>query len=337
RRAPLDPGIAFAIRPMLRFAIVLLGLQVTLTEVLALGPGALALAVAVVAVTVPAAAWLGARMGVPQPLALLLGMGTGICGASAIVAANQVVRAKDEDVTYALAVITLCGTLGLVLLPLLAAPLGLDAQSYGLWAGASLHEVVQAVGAAAAGGPEAAQSGTVMKLARVMLLAPAIMALGWWVARQGAAGGTAKVQVPWFALGFLGLVLLGSTGLVPAVATEASRLLVPLLMAASVAALGLATDRPACCCWGCSGRQAGFSLLGRRGGLSPARRRGSRGRCSARCRSVPAAARRICCAGAAPSAARPRRSAGRGRCRAPHPAARWRHAPRPAAACWRVR
>ncbi|NKC32034.1 putative sulfate exporter family transporter [Roseomonas sp. BU-1] len=242
RRAPLDPGIAFAIRPMLRFAIVLLGLQVTLTEVLALGPGALALAVAVVAVTVPAAAWLGARMGVPQPLALLLGMGTGICGASAIVAANQVVRAKDEDVTYALAVITLCGTLGLVLLPLLAAPLGLDAQSYGLWAGASLHEVVQAVGAAAAGGPEAAQSGTVMKLARVMLLAPAIMALGWWVARQGAAGGTAKVQVPWFALGFLGLVLLGSTGLVPAVATEASRLLVPLLMAASVAALGLATD-----------------------------------------------------------------------------------------------
>jgi uncharacterized integral membrane protein (TIGR00698 family) len=243
KQALLDPGLSFAIRPMLRFAIVLLGLQVTLAEVLALGPGALALAVTVVAVTVPAAVWLGARMGVQPGLALLLGTGTGICGASAIVAANQVVRAKDEDVTYALAVITLCGSVGLVLLPMLAAPLGLDAPRYGIWAGAALHEVVQAVGAAAAGGPEAAQAGTVTKLARVMLLAPAIMALGWWVGRGATGkGGAAKVQVPWFALGFLGMVGLASTGLVPAPATEASRWLVPLLMAASVAALGLATD-----------------------------------------------------------------------------------------------
>jgi uncharacterized integral membrane protein (TIGR00698 family) len=243
RRTALDPGLSFAIRPMLRFAIVLLGLQVTLAEVLALGPGALALAVTVVGMTVPAAAWLGARMGVQPGLALLLGMGTGICGASAIVAANQVVRARDEDVTYALAVITLCGSAGLVLLPLLAGPLGLDAMSHGIWSGAALHEVVQAVGAAAAGGPEAAQAGTVTKLARVMLLAPAIMALGWWVARGAAARGvTARVQVPWFALGFLGMVGLASTGLVPPAAQAASRWLVPLLMAASVAALGLATD-----------------------------------------------------------------------------------------------
>lgn len=243
RQAALDAGISFSVRPLLRFAIVLLGLQVTATEVLALGPGALALAVTVVAVTVPAAIWLGRMLGVEPGLAALLGMGTGICGASAIVATNQVVRAKDEDVTYALAVITLCGTVGLVLMPLLAAPLGLDPLSYGLWAGASLHEVVQAVGAAAAGGAEAAQSGTVMKLARVMLLAPAIMALGWWVARGAAAGGgTAKVQVPWFAVWFLGMVALVSTGLVPRLAVDASRWLVPLMMAASVAALGLSTD-----------------------------------------------------------------------------------------------
>jgi uncharacterized integral membrane protein (TIGR00698 family) len=239
----LDPGLSFSIRPLLRFAIVLLGLQVTATEVLALGPGALALAVVVVGVTVPAAIWLGRLLGVQPGLAALLGMGTGICGASAIVATNQVVRAKDEDVTYALAVITLCGTVGLVVMPLLAGPFGLDSISYGLWAGASLHEVVQAVGAAAAGGPEAAQSGTVMKLARVMLLAPAIMALGWWVARGAAeGGGTAKVQVPWFAVWFLVMVAVVSTGLVPRIAIDASRFLVPLMMAASVAALGLSTD-----------------------------------------------------------------------------------------------
>ncbi len=198
---------------------------------------------ALVAATIPFAIWLGARMGVDPALATLLGVGTGICGASAIVAANQVARGREEDVTYALAVITICGTAGLVLLPLLAAPLGLGAQAYGLWAGAALHEVVQAVGAAGAGGPEAAQSGTVMKLARVALLAPAILALGWWASRATTAGdqGPARVPVPWFALGFLGMVVLGSAGLVPGAATEASRVLVPLMLAASVAALGLST------------------------------------------------------------------------------------------------
>jgi uncharacterized integral membrane protein (TIGR00698 family) len=167
----------------------------------------------------------------------LIGAGTAICGASAIVAANQVARGRDEDVTYALAVITLCGTAAMLAYPALAAPLGLGARAYGLWAGASVHEVVQAVGAAAAGGPEAAQSGTVMKLARVVLLAPAVAALGLWAGR----GGGTKAPVPWFALGFLALVALRSTGLVPDILVDASRTLVPLMLAASVAALGLST------------------------------------------------------------------------------------------------
>jgi uncharacterized integral membrane protein (TIGR00698 family) len=243
----VKPGLAFCVRPVLRAAIVLLGLQVTLGQLAGLGPGALALAVAVVALTLPFTVWLGARMGVERPLALLIGTGTAICGASAIVAANQVARGKDEDVAYALAAITLWGTAALLAFPLLAAPLGLSERGYGLWAGAAIHEVVQAVGAAAAGGPEASQSGTVMKLARVFLLAPAVLALGWWVASRrgtaaasGAAG--ARAPVPWFAFGFLALVVLGSTPLVPEAARDASRLLVPVMLAASVAALGLSTD-----------------------------------------------------------------------------------------------
>ncbi len=244
RPALIKPGIAYAVRPLLRAAIVLLGLQVTLGQLGALGPGALALAVAVVALTLPFTMWLGRMMGVEPALAQLIGTGTAICGASAIVAANQVARGRDEDVTYALAVITLCGTAALILFPLLGDLLGLSARAYGLWAGAAIHEVVQAVGAAAAGGAEASQSGTVMKLARVFLLAPAVVALGWWVARQDHASGQAKVKapVPWFAFGFLALVVLGSTGLVPQAAVDASRALVPLMLAASVAALGISTD-----------------------------------------------------------------------------------------------
>jgi len=244
RPAWLKPGVAYATKPLLRAAIVLLGLQVTLVELGALGPGALVLAVVVVALTLPFTAWLGAWLGVDPALSKLIGTGTAICGASAIVAANQVVRGRDEDVTYALGVITLCGTAALMLFPPLAELLGLPARGFGLWAGAAIHEVVQAVGAAAAAGPEASQSATVMKLARVVLLAPAVLALGWWVARERRPEERADVTVPvpWFAFSFLAVVLLGSAGLVPQPAVDLSRLLVPVMLAASVAALGFSTD-----------------------------------------------------------------------------------------------
>jgi len=242
RPASLKPGIAYAVKPLLRAAIVLLGLQVTLGQLAGLGIGALVLAVLVVALTLPFTIWLGRVLGVEPALAQLIGTGTAICGASAIVAANQVARGRDEDVTYALAVITLCGTAALILFPLLGELMGLSGRAYGLWAGAAIHEVVQAVGAAAAGGPDAAQSGTVMKLARVFLLAPAVVALGWWVARGAADAARVKAPVPWFAFGFLLLVALGSTGLVPRAAVDASRFLVPLMLAASVAALDVSTD-----------------------------------------------------------------------------------------------
>ena len=237
----LGPGTAFAVRPVLRAAIVLLGLQVTLGQLVSVGGGALALAVASVALTIPFTMWLGARLRVSAALAQLIGVGTGICGASAIVAANQVARARQEEVAYALAVITLCGTAMLLVLPLLGPLFALSPRSYGLWAGASIHEVVQAVGAAASGGTTATEIGTITKLARVMMLAPAVLGLGLWVRRGQGAGGL-RAPVPWFAFGFLALVAAGSSGAVPAVAVQVSRWLVPLLLATSVAALGLNTD-----------------------------------------------------------------------------------------------
>ena len=239
----LRPGAAFTVRPVLRAAIVILGLQVTPGQLLHLGAGALALAVSVVALTIPFTIWLGRRLGVSRELSQLIGAGTGICGASAIVAANQVVRGRQEDVAYALAVVTLFGTASLLAYPALDAVFHLDPRAFGLWAGASIHEVVQAVGAAAAGGPLATEAGTITKLARVVRLAPAILGLGWWV-RQGGARepGELKAPVPWFAFGFLALVAIGGTGLVPREAVRWSTFLVPLMMGAAVAALGLNTD-----------------------------------------------------------------------------------------------
>ncbi len=239
--AALRPGASFAVRPVLRAAIVLLGLQVTLGQLLSIGAGALALALASVALTLPFTIWLGARLGVSPALSQLVGAGTGICGASAIVAANQVARGTQEDVAYALAIVTLFGTVSLVLYPALVVPLGLDPHAFGLWTGSSIHEVVQAVGAAAAGGPEAAEVGTITKLARVVLLAPAVLVLGWWTHR-GTGNQAIRAPVPWFAFGFLGMVALASTGLLPPIAIAGSRWAVPIMMSAAVAALGLNTD-----------------------------------------------------------------------------------------------
>lgn len=238
----LRAGTAFAVRPVLRAAIVLLGLQVTAGQLLSVGGGALALAFCSVTLTVPFTIWLGARLGVSRPLAMLIGTGTGICGASAIVAANQVAQGRQEDVAYALAVITLCGTAALLVYPELGALMGLDPRVYGLWAGSSIHEVVQAVGAAAAGGPLALDVGTVTKLARVVMLAPAVLALGAWVRRGQASATHVKAPMPWFAFGFLAMVAVASTGVLPPPVIGGSKMLVPLMMAAAVAALGLNTD-----------------------------------------------------------------------------------------------
>lgn len=155
----MKPGIAFSVRPLLRAAIVLLGLQITLRQLIDIGPGALVLAVVVVFTTLAATIALGRWLKVEPVLASLIGTGTAICGASAIVAANQVVRGRDEDVVYALAVITLCGTAAMMLDPTLTQVLALDARQYGLWTGTSIHEVIQAVGAAAAGGAVATEVG----------------------------------------------------------------------------------------------------------------------------------------------------------------------------------
>lgn len=239
----LRPGIAFSVRPLLRAAIVILGLQITLRQLIDIGPGALALAVVVVFATLGVTLALGRWLRVEPVLASLIGTGTAICGASAIVAGNQVVHGREEDVVYALAVITLCGTAAMLIEPALTVPLGLDPRAYGLWAGTSLHEVIQAVGAAAAGGPVATEVGTIAKLARVALLAPALLVLGAWASRTlGERSGVAKVPIPWFAVGFLGMALVASSGLVPKPVLDACRWLTPLMLGASVAALGLTTD-----------------------------------------------------------------------------------------------
>lgn len=247
-RESLRPGIAFTVRPLLRMAVVLLGAQVTLEQVGTLGAAGLA----VVAVSLAASLWftgrLGHALGVEPRLARLIGAGTSICGASAVLAVNSVTRAEEEDVAYAIACVTLCGTLSMLVYPLLAEALALNPHVFGLWAGASIHEVGQAVATAFQDGREAGEIGTIAKLWRVMLLAPVVLTLGMvLVCRGGAAAGSApagssSVPVPWFVAGFLGLIALNSAGLLPEAARSVAGQVAPFLLAMALGAMGLDAD-----------------------------------------------------------------------------------------------
>ena len=238
--AACSAGLAFAMRPVLRAAIVLLGLRITLGDLAALGWLSLVcLAVGLVA-TFVVTARIGRAMGVARETAELVAAGTAVCGASAIVAMNAVTGGRREDIAHAVATVTLFGTLSMFLLPALAPLLHLSPASFGLWAGASIHEVAQVVGAGFQGGPEAGEVATVAKLARVAMLAPLVFAVGWLRGRGVEA--TSRPPFPWFVAGFLAMVVIGSVLHPDRAMLAAAGNLTTILFTVALAAMGLMVD-----------------------------------------------------------------------------------------------
>ncbi|MER5324066.1 YeiH family protein [Streptosporangium roseum] len=182
----LRPGLRFAGRRLLRLAIVLLGLQIALPEVLALGWRALMVIAAATGGTFLATRWIGGRMGVSPRRSLLIATGVSVCGAAAVAAMHEVAGSDDDDVASAVSVVVLYGSATIVVLPLLARLFGLTPHQFGVWAGASVHEVAQVAAIGATAGAGVLASAVVAKLARVVLLAP-IVALTSAALRRGAA------------------------------------------------------------------------------------------------------------------------------------------------------
>ena len=235
-------GIAFSQKRLLRFAIVLLGFQLTLGQVAGIGLGGVGIVAATLGATFLFTVTLGRVIGVDRKLAQLIAAGTSICGASAIVATNIVTEARDEDVTYAVAAITLFGTIAMLGFPLLAPVLGLDQHAFGLWAGASIHEVAQVIGAGFQNGTQAGETATVAKLTRVAMLAPMVLALGLMARRGGTDASTAKPPMPWFVAGFVAVVALNSLVEIPPQIHSAIALAAQIMLTMGLAAMGLQAD-----------------------------------------------------------------------------------------------
>ncbi len=213
-RPVLRPGTAAAGKRVLRVAVVLLGLQLSLPQLARLGaPGLLVVAVTVAA-TFCGTRWLGRRLGVPPARALLVATGFSICGASAVAAMEPVADGTEEDTAVAVALVTLCGSLAIVVLPALRMPLGLDVAQFGSWVGASVHDVGQTV-ATAQRVPGALTTAVVVKLTRVVLLAPLVAGVSLRRRTLRGAGGRGPAPLPLFVAGFLASVVVASTGLLP--------------------------------------------------------------------------------------------------------------------------
>lgn len=170
-------------RRVLRVAIILLGLQLSLSQLTVVGGVGLAIIAVTLVATFLFTVWLGGLLNIDCKLAQLIGAGTSICGASAVIATSTVTRSSDEDVAYAVACVTVFGSVSMLLYPVLPGLLQLTPHAFGLWAGASIHEIAQVVAAAFQNGPDAGNFGTIAKLSRVMLLAPMILAIGCFSAK----------------------------------------------------------------------------------------------------------------------------------------------------------
>ncbi|UUW87219.1 YeiH family protein [Pimelobacter simplex] len=233
------PGIAFSARTLLRAGVVLLGLQLSLRQVAALGPGVIALVLAVVASGVALTMALGARLGLSWTHRLLIGCGFSICGAAAVAAVDGVVEADEDETASAVALVVVFGTAMIGLVPLVASLLDLSPTVAGIWAGASVHEVAQVVAAGGVVGGGALAVAVVVKLGRVLLLAPVVAWVSWQRRTTAdAAGGVRPALVPGFVLGFLALVLLRTWITPPAWVLDTAAAAQTLLLAAAMFALG---------------------------------------------------------------------------------------------------
>lgn len=242
------PGIQFCSKKILRLGIILYGFRLTFNDIAAVGISGILIDSIVVTVTIIGGIYIGKLLKMDSETALLTSIGSGICGAAAVLGAESTIQTKPYKTAVAVATVVIFGTISMFIYPVVyrAGVLHLDAQQWGIYAGATLHEVAHAVGAGGAMGPEVEPIAVIVKMIRVMLLVPVLLVLGYWVAlkaaRKSTGHGKTKVSIPWFAIGFLAVICLNSLLSLPADVLKAIEYFDTFLLTMAMAALGAETS-----------------------------------------------------------------------------------------------
>lgn len=238
--AKFQPGLAFSAKRLLRVGIALLGLQLMFSDIVGLGWGVIAVVVAIVFLGIAGTMYAGKLLGLSWSQRILIACGFSICGAAAVAAADGVVNAREEELLTAVALVVIFGTLMIPTIPLLADAFGMNEIEAGMWAGGSIHEVAQVVAAGSALGATALGVATVVKLARVLMLAPVMAFLS--IRQRTMVDNTATKRpplIPLFVVAFIGCMGLRSTGMLPNELLGLAKTVQTALLAAAMFALGL--------------------------------------------------------------------------------------------------
>lgn len=244
RMGPLEPGLRFASQRVLRLGIVLLGARLSLGEIARIGLPATGLIVVTMAASFAIVLLIARFVRIDDRLAVLIAVGSAVCGNTAIVATAPVIGARAREVAYAVATITLFGTLAVFLYPAIGRALAIPQPSFGLWAGVAVHDTSQVIATSAAYGPGALDVATVVKLIRNAIMAPLLFVIATaWAARGEDAGDSVRRgvrrAVPLFVLGFLALAALRTIGVIGADQAATLDVIARTLILVALAAVGM--------------------------------------------------------------------------------------------------
>jgi uncharacterized integral membrane protein (TIGR00698 family) len=233
------PGIKFALHELLKWGIVLLGFKLNFLLISELGPKIVLIIVILIPVVILGTQKLGGALKINRKVATLIGVGSSICGASAIVAMSPVINAHDDDSVLAVSVISFLGAIGVILYSSLAFVLNMTDASYGIWSGLSLQGVAHAIAAAFARGDASGEIGTIVKMTRVMMLAPLSVFLSMQFAETKEKK---KAKIPLYVVLFILAGVVGTTGIIPPRVTSFLGMAGNQMILAAMIAMGLVVN-----------------------------------------------------------------------------------------------
>ena len=241
------PGIRYAQGPILRASVVMLGFGLSLAQVAKTGLASLPLTLVTLAIAFLAAWALSRLLRLQGSVPILIGVGTAICGGSAIAAAAPVLRAREHEIALAMTTIFLFNVAGVLLFPPIGHFLGLSDYGFGLWAGNAINDTSSVVAAGYLYSQAAGEMATVVKLARASLIVPVTLGLAMWLARRNrgtSASASASISstFPWFILGFVAAAAVGSSGVLSPTILNALRITAQVFIVAALAGIGLSAD-----------------------------------------------------------------------------------------------
>ena len=241
-----DGGVIFAKQHLLRLGIILYGFRLTFSQIADVGVSGIVIDVLTLSSTFLVACWLGQKVfGLDKHTSWLIGAGSSICGAAAILATEPVVKAEASKVTVAVATVVIFGTLAIFLYPAMYPLVAhwFSPETYGIYIGSTMHEVAQVVAAGHAISPEAENAAVIAKMLRVMMLAPFLLILAARVKQLAPANAEqkSKITIPWFAILFIVVAIFNSFHLLPQSVVQMLITLDTILLAMAMAALGVTT------------------------------------------------------------------------------------------------